>query len=268
MIERYPITGPGQRNDITNRVTLCLLNRSKLTPGDATTVLNGWLEHYAGTYRTPLEEAKLEALRCRDRILTQLHAGTLLPARALQDHWLLIDAGKALLPCFPWPQQANKPIVLFSLQGEKDISSRGVRTGLAGLSDREWPYVQALLLLVLHKVLNTEEKTFQLVNEQWLEAVGRLTGHKPDWRQLQRIRDRFVSRSKAGGRRVKASKWELLIETRKGKPGYPSQYRLGGIAEVLLGGDLTRLWDVLDDLGQIKGVSINERGANWLEWEL
>jgi hypothetical protein len=104
--------------------------------------------------------------------------------------------------------------------------------------------VQALLLLVLHKVLNSAEKVFQLVDEQWLEAVGRITGQKPNWRQLQRIKDRFVTRKK-GVRTARATKWELLRETRKGRVGLPSQYRLSGIATVIQQGDAGLLGDVL-----------------------
>jgi hypothetical protein len=108
----------------------------------------------------------------------------------------------------------------------------------------ERPYVQALLLLVLHKILNTEEKVFQMVDEQWLEAVGRLTGRRPDWRQLQRIKDRFVTRKK-GKRIARAMKWELLRETRKGRIGLPSQYRLSGIGTILQQGDAGALGEVL-----------------------
>jgi hypothetical protein len=104
--------------------------------------------------------------------------------------------------------------------------------------------VQALLLLVLHKILNTDEKVFQLVDEQWLEAVGRITGQKPHWRQLQRIKDRFLTRKK-GARITRATKWELLRETRKGRIGLPSRYRLSGIATVIQQGDAGLLGDVL-----------------------
>jgi hypothetical protein len=104
--------------------------------------------------------------------------------------------------------------------------------------------VQALLLLVLHKILHTEERVFQLVNEQWLKAVGRITGKRPDCLQLQRIKDRFVAR-KNDTRTVRAVKGELLRETRKGRVGLRSQYRLSSIATVLQQVDAVSLSEAL-----------------------
>jgi hypothetical protein len=102
MIHRYPITGPGQRNDMTAKVTLCLMNR-KLNAAEVTQVLFGWLEHYAPLMRTPLEAAKQEAIRCRDRTIRRLDDGTLAPPRSTTDHWFLIDHHRHILPCFEFP---------------------------------------------------------------------------------------------------------------------------------------------------------------------
>jgi hypothetical protein len=72
----------------------------------------------------------------------------------------------------------------------------------------------------------------------------RITGERPNWRQLQRIKDCFVTRRK-GSRTARATKWELLRETRKGRIGLPSQYRLSGIATVVQQGDAGLLSQVL-----------------------
>jgi hypothetical protein len=239
MIARYPITGPGQRNDMTARVTLCLLNR-KLHVAEVTEVLFGWLEHYAPLMRTPLEAAKQEAIRCRDRTYLRLDEGTLASPQSTIDHWLLIDHHQQVLPCFvfPWSPISS---CCHPLHGEDDSCWKGLR---GPVTPAERPYVQALVLLVLHKIVNTDEKVFQLVDEQWVEAVERITGQKPNWRQLQRIKDRFVTRRK-GSRTARATKWELLRETRKGRIGLPSQYRLSGIAIVLQQGDAGLLGEVL-----------------------
>jgi hypothetical protein len=263
MTDRYPITGPGQRNDLTARVTLCLMNRT-LNAAEVTEVLFGWLEYHASLMRTPLEAAKQEAIRCRDRTIRRLDHETLAPPQSKIDHWFLIDHHQQVLPCFhfPWwpravetpaeepletpPDQmvipADTPHTLCPpLHGEEDSCWSGLR---GEVTAPERPYVRALLLLVLHKILNTDEKVFQLVDEQWLEAVGRIAGRRPDWRQLRRIKDRFVTRRK-GGRTARATKWELLRETRKGRVGLPSQYRLSGIATVIQQGDAGLLGDVL-----------------------
>jgi hypothetical protein len=102
MIARYPIAGPGQRNALTAKVTLCLMNR-KLNAVEVTQVLFGWLEHHAPLMRTPLETAKLEAMRCRDRTYRRLDDGALAPPRSAIDHWFLIDHHQHILPCFHFP---------------------------------------------------------------------------------------------------------------------------------------------------------------------
>jgi hypothetical protein len=261
MIARYPITGPGQRNDTTARVTLCLMNRN-LNGAEVTEVLFGWLEHYAPLMRTPLETAKREAIRCRDRTYRRLDEGTIAPPQSHIDHWFLIDHHQQVLPCFhfPWRPRAIEtppeqlvipadtvPTLCPPLHGEEEEKEEEDSRwkGLRGpITPSERPYVQALLLLVLHKVLNTEERVFQLVDEQWLEAAERITGKRPDWRQLQRIKDRFITRKK-GTRTIRAVKWELLRETRKGRIGLPSQYRLSGIAIVLQQVDAISLSETL-----------------------
>jgi hypothetical protein len=224
MIGRYPLTGPGQRNKMTAKVILCLINR-KLTANEVNQVVVGWLQHYAPLMRTPLETAKQEAIRCRDRTYRRLQDGTLAPARPRIDHWFMIDHHREILPCFRNLSKNNHSLC-HPLHGEDDRCWERLERIV---TPAEMPYVYGLLLLILHKILKTDERVMQLVDDQWLEAVGRITGRKPHWRQLQRIRDRFITRKKKG-KLTRASKWELLREIRKGRVGFPSQYRLTGIA--------------------------------------
>jgi hypothetical protein len=101
----------------------------------------------------------------------------------------------------------------------------------------ERPFIAALLLRALQKVMETEERVFRMTDGQWLQTVSLLTGEAPpDWRQLRRIKARFITRRR-GTRWERAGKWELLREVLRGTraegaaTGIPSQYRLTGLGQ-------------------------------------
>ena len=99
MIERFPITGPGQRDAATARVTLALLNKG-VTAATVTKATDLWLERYAPLMTTPLDAAKREGVRCRDRTIRRLDDGELSPRALAGDHWTLIRRHRDSLPAF------------------------------------------------------------------------------------------------------------------------------------------------------------------------
>jgi hypothetical protein len=63
MVVRYPLTGPGQRNDQMVRAVGSLLGRGHSVELVAA-VLAGWNEHFQGVMQTGLEEANQAVAAC------------------------------------------------------------------------------------------------------------------------------------------------------------------------------------------------------------
>jgi hypothetical protein len=98
------------------------------------------------------------------------------------------------------------------------------------IDDEDRPFVEALLLLALHRITKTTDRHVQMTDGQWCEAVHRLTGRRPEPEQLRQAKDRFVTR-REGSRNAQATKLELLREVRKGQLGFPSRYDLMALGE-------------------------------------
>jgi hypothetical protein len=88
--------------------------------------------------------------------------------------------------------------------------------------------VIALIVHAMHKRINTREAILKMTHAQLREIIQFHHPRGQEWRgdnkQIGRLKKRFITQE---GR--PAEKFELLRETRKGKPGIPSEYEPTGI---------------------------------------
>ena len=86
----------------------------------------------------------------------------------------------------------------------------------------------ALIVHAMHKRFNTREAILKMTHAQLREIIRSRHPRGQEWRrdnkQIGRLKKRFITQE---GR--PAEKYELLRETRKGKPGIPSEYEPTGI---------------------------------------
>jgi hypothetical protein len=238
VIHRYPITAPGQRHDQMHPAVLRLL-RKRLSPEHVQQVMLRWLEHFAGEFTTPFEEAVTLLDDCIANTIRNIEAGKVSIEET--DH-LATQAALTLTPqqvafihqlpllSSPFPCSLPLPHGKGGLDGDTTKPSR--------LTRRERQFAEVLLILAIYERSKAYRKAetgddFLATNHQMIDLLKTRFGvdmaptngnEGAGKHQLRRLKKAFVTMT---GR--PAEKAELMVLKRVGIRGTPSVYTLTGL---------------------------------------
>ena len=235
VLNRFPLTGPGQRNQQTTAVVGYLAGKG-FEQERVLRVATGWVRSFEGVYRTPVETAEEEARSLVYRTFQNLLRGSF---ELMPDHqrmraelklppaaadWLsrlcctaALRSGASTIPCPSTPH----------------VSCSRYRR----LSQTEADFVTCLLVHCQYELAGKElSEPVLATDRQWLVLYQDRFGRKLAWDTFYSLKKKFVTRRTEGGTVQPASLRELLVLEQKGTFGRASVYRLTGLLAALLGG--------------------------------
>ena len=93
---------------------------------------------------------------------------------------------------------------------------------------KERAFVEALVVHFTHKLVNCHEPVLKATRDQLRQIIEDRHGIKLDNSQFNRHKKKYITRPDKP-----ATRYELAIQTVKGKPGTPSEYELTGLLHLL-----------------------------------
>jgi Bifunctional DNA primase/polymerase, N-terminal len=240
MKRKFPIPGPGNRHGLMTRVVGSLAGRGYTDDLIVEVAMGWWKSHYADGKTSTSESAMLAEL---DDCLESTRANKSFRASMSGiDHRTLCRAIELNDEQESWLEarvvaddQGGKFLQLGPSQGsEGHLSTCKRGTQISQIKDRlcfgadERVFVTALIVHAMYKRFYTHEATIKMTHAQLREIIQDRHPRGQEWRgdnkQIGRLKKRFITQQ-----RRPAEKYELLRETRKGKPGIPSEYEPTGI---------------------------------------
>jgi hypothetical protein len=226
MIGRFPVTAQGQRNAVSSKVIASLTGRG-FEADLVLRVVMGWFDHHhaSGLIGTGRAEAERAA---RANIAATIKRGTIKPARSAVDH-------RARVAKLDLGGQGERLRGAGLIEGVLDTPTdpphpcnRG-QPGDAGpillcQTDREFAFVEALLAYLAYKVVELGEDPPKATREQLAWAIEDRHGLNLSKREIARMKDKFIGRQDKP-----ATRYELAFQTRTGRQGVPSEFRLTGL---------------------------------------
>lgn len=252
VVQRYPITGPGQRNDRMHRAAASLLGRG-FSPHVTEAVLIAWQQHYQPLVRTDPEAGRRLIGACIRSTLDNpdfRRASTAIDHHAicqsialsaLQQRFLeaVIIPGRCSAADYRFrspeggqPQSlilGGNPLLVGGWRSEREN-----REGWQHLCvrDQDRAFVEAILVHCWHIIRDTQEEVIRATNRQIRAIMLSRHGLDVDDSHFARLKHRFISRPQKP-----AARFELLRETVQGRKtshgGIPSQYALTGLGWLL-----------------------------------
>jgi hypothetical protein len=106
--------------------------------------------------------------------------------------------------------------------------NQGMTTSSEGLPPTQDAYfLEAVLVhLAIDRLKDGLQNQLRCTHQQLIEIIRRRHNMEIDPRQFQRVKLRFCSLTRDDGSHHQAIKTELMVETQKGTPGFPSEYQL------------------------------------------
>lgn len=242
VIQRYPVTGTGQRHDAMHPAILCLLNKG-LTPDQVREVMLRWHEHFADQFATPLATAISLLDECIDNTIRKVESGRL--SLRQTDH-LSAQAAFTLTPAqLLFLQQLPSLPSPFPCSLSLPYGKGGLSPGPARqtpLSCRERQFAEVLFVLAAYERSKSCRRTqspteFLATNRQMIDLLQARHGvdlaptsdnEGEGNRQFRRLKGAFISRANHP-----ASKCELMVLKEVGIRGTPSVYTLTGLLGTL-----------------------------------
>ena len=230
-IERFSVSGHGQRNSQMARLVASLLGRG-YNPLLTELVVTAWWEHFhaQSLIRTSPTQAAREignsiAATLKNpkfrRAMAKDHMAVCRGIRMEPEKARLLEEGyvspEGLLQP-PTPPLLSKGVT------EEDESSR-----MLCQTRQEQAFVEALVVHFTHVLCNLDDPvmkaTFGQIGEIMNDRRGVKLDHPP---QIERLKRRYVSRQ---GR--PADRFELVVQTVTGRTGVPSEFELTGLLQLL-----------------------------------
>lgn len=234
---RWPITGPGQRNNLQGKPITYLLARG-LPKEQVTNLMIKWLETFSGNYSTPWEQAVTELCGSIKRSLQNLEAGKikLIPDHDKQTaHQKLhprlaefFDSKKHLTISYGVSETKKQSNDLSVSRSPPAVEFEGCQ-----LTCRRAQFFMAILLHYQYRVFEfgenrrikmTHSQIQAILRQKFQVSLGR--------RQLYEHADLFITRLDQNGLIKKAEVLELLYQIRRGKSGVPSEYGITGLPSI------------------------------------
>jgi hypothetical protein len=247
---RYPIAGPGQRNDQMTGAVGWLAGR-RLPRDRILTLTTDWLRSYQDVYQTPIEQAVAELHALVARTCRKIEAGEyelppehqrltaceqLIPE--LQDFWKDCTTLLAHSCSSPRVHARTRACEGGREEGTPERQQESTNRFVLSCCCSSWGCQQARFLeaLLLHYQyeLQTKGEGGQLLmtDRQLMEIYERRFGQRLSWKALAALKARYFTRRDAGGRWVKADLLELVILDRPGVIARPSAYRVGCLPRI------------------------------------
>ena len=233
IISRFPITHLGQRHQQMSRAIGSLLGRGYTTEL-VQSILGDWHVHFLelGLTDTNWQQAEKEVVSCirstlrnprfatavsgiehRDKI-AQLSLSEEQEKRienGLIEHGVLYVPGPNASP--PCNRLTSQPVRLCR-------------------SNRDRAFVRAFTAYMTYKVFQLREHPPKATLKQLAQLIEEQSGLRFVSVQLERMCLKYISRPSKP-----AERFELAIQTVKGRPGVPSEFHLTGILQVMAGPD-------------------------------
>ena len=203
MAKRFPVRGPGTRNNQMTLAVASLMGRG-LHSSDVSRIMNCWLRKFQAVFATPFKQARAELADCIGRTLAN-------PRFQSANH-----------------ASARDRIKLRSAT-HRTLSRQFKRGSL------DWMFVEALLVMFHYPPTLTDDGNLRATHADWKRIIKTRHDKSIDNQQIARLKSRYVT---SVGRRA-ASKMELLVELQKGGrtlgsgSGRPSVYSPTGLREFL-----------------------------------
>ncbi len=228
IIERFPVTSRGQRNDRMVRAISSLLGRGYVH--DFTSkVVAAWWDHFyrLGTIGTSPSEAprmiaaSIRSILSSDRFrqavgtdhraeLAKIEIGR---GQSMMLDWVQTDSGLAIPP---------------------PLSNRVTHGHRLCRNLRERAFVESMVIYFTYKIAHLRENPLKATNYQFCWVMEDRHGIRLGNQQLERLVERYITRT---GR--PATRYELAIQTVKGRQSIPSEYQLTGLLEMMPSETLT-----------------------------
>jgi hypothetical protein len=235
IIERFPVPGPGQRNDRMYRAVGSLLGR-EYEPGLVRRVVMGWVRHFhdLGLVGTDPVRAEREVLACINSTLRNPdfrrassgidHRARLAEVALNPTQVRLIEQGTI----------REGHIIAGTLPGTVPPPSNRITSADGRLcrTDQERAFVAALVIYMTYKVGYRGEAPPKATNEQLAQVIEDRYGLRLADSQVERLMRKYVTRPGKPATRL-----ELAIQMAKGRPGVPSEYKLTGLLELIAAPD-------------------------------
>ena len=225
---RFPITGPGQRNQQSAIVVSYLVGKG-LSQERVVRLASAWVRSFAGLYETAVEIAEREILSLTVRTFQSLQKGSF---ELMPDHQERTAALQLPTPVLDWFEKFCNPFIAFN-QGIQGTNQSTKHVLCSGYSRFSQPAIQFLYCVLLHCHYEMRSKGFAekvlMTDRQLISIHEKVFGKKLSWDTLIRQKRQFISHYQADGTFQKATGKELLVLEVSGHFGNASIYRLTGL---------------------------------------
>ena len=218
ILRKYPVDGPGQRNQQMERAVGSLFGRG-LQPTEIRKLMWSWHSNFRGRYKTGFRECIRQLDLCIEATAKQIDQQEFQVAR---DH----DADRSQQDITADEQQRLDQLC-------------------EGYSQREKSFVAALFLQAKHELsllvgcpcsppcpqqyeIPPLQKFIKATNDQLQEILRQRFGIELNNEKLARLKKKYISREIQ-----KATKAELLVIVEVGVRGRPSVYEIAGLSQAL-----------------------------------
>jgi hypothetical protein len=235
IIARSPVPGPGHRNDLMYRAVGSLLGQ-EYEPDQVRRVVMEWVHHshQLGLIATDPERVERDVEACIRSTMRNPNFGR---ATSGLDHRARL-AEVELTPTqrrrIEYGAIREGRIVAGPGPGTAPLPSNRVTLGVARLcrTAQERAFVMALTVYMTYKAGYLGEEPPKGTLGQLGQLIEDRHGLRLAKPQLERLMRKYVTRPDKP-----ASRLELAIQTVKGKPGVPSEYKLTGLLELIAAPD-------------------------------